>query len=221
MTEEFIKKVVKARNEDNDGICTILYFDSKGNGIVTSDDSCHDLIGAYLNEEDNSLAFLIGDEDDSVQIFASFSELNPEAQQYITSFIEAMLSKKYPIGIDYVNRKDYNVSSDMGYYFGEFLDMDIADDTLEDAKQNIARYFPEQMEDIEEDEFPIYSIYEKTFVNILDEDGEVEDTIEVDSEIVLTIAGCDEEDTAYFRDFVSVIDENTISVNSISLKEEV
>lgn len=67
-----------------DGVCTVFYFSSNCNGIVHNMGDLTDLIGAYYNEEDDAISFLVHNADDSKEGFPlSFEDFDAEVQAII------------------------------------------------------------------------------------------------------------------------------------------
>lgn len=67
-----------------DGVCTVLYFPEKFNGIVHNMGNLTDLIGAYYYEEEDSISFLVHSADDTEEGFPlSFEDFEPEVQEAI------------------------------------------------------------------------------------------------------------------------------------------
>ena len=67
-----------------DGVCTVFYFGSNCNGIMHNMGELTDLMGAYYNEEDDSISFLVHNEDDTKEGFPlSFEDFDAEVQAVI------------------------------------------------------------------------------------------------------------------------------------------
>ena len=67
-----------------DGVCTVFYFSRNCNGIVHNMGELTDLIGAYYNEEDDAISFLVHNEDDTKEGFPlSFEDFDAEVQAVI------------------------------------------------------------------------------------------------------------------------------------------
>ena len=67
-----------------DGVCTVFYFGSNCNGIVHNMGELTDLIGAYYNEEDDAISFLVHNADDTKEGFPlSFEDFDAEVQAVI------------------------------------------------------------------------------------------------------------------------------------------